>query len=155
MSAPPREDFKRIAARVQQRVLDSIPPQWRMARDIKSQHDGDALSFVETCGILTNRQLEITLLTATEVLKLIHTGQLKAADVVEAFCARAAISHQLVNCLTEFFPETAIAQAKALDEEFDRTGKLVGPLREFSGIYIGPEILAELITAMKHTLITC
>ena len=31
-------------------------------------------------------------------------------------------------CLTQWFPEMALAQAKALDEHLARTGKTVGPL---------------------------
>ena len=128
MDANPKKDYKAIAARVQQRVLDQIPSQWKIPADVKAQHTGDARSFITKSGILSTKQLDITGLTATDVLKLIHTGQLKATEVVEAFCARAAIAHQLVNCLTDFFPEEAIAQANALDETFSKTGKLVGPL---------------------------
>ena len=128
MTATLNQDYKSIAARAQQRVIDAIPHRWRLSTDSKEQHTGRASSFITRCGVLNDQQLEITRLTASEVLTLIHTGQLKAAEVVEAFCARAAIAHQLVNCLTDFFPEEAIAQAKALDEEFEKTGKLVGPL---------------------------
>ena len=124
----PKEDYKSIATRAQQKVLDSIPYQWRLSPDIKTRFTGDARSFALQCGILSSRQIEITQLSASEVLKCIHSGQLKAAEVTEAFCARAAIAHQLVNCLTEFFPDEAIAQAKALDDEFSDSGKLVGPL---------------------------
>ena len=128
MSTSTKEDFKDIGARAQKHVLDSIPRKWRLPLDIKSQHTEDARSFIETCGILSDQQLNITRLTATEALKLIHSGQLKSAQVVEAFCARAAIAHQLVNCLTEFFPDIAIAQANVLDEHFENTGELVGLL---------------------------
>ena len=74
---------------------------------------------------------------------------------MEAFCARSAISHQMINCLTEFSPEEAIARAKALDEELDRTGNLIGPLRKSLCIYLSPETLAESINAIIHDLVTC
>ncbi|KAK3704177.1 hypothetical protein LTR37_014017 [Vermiconidia calcicola] len=128
MDTPQVEDYKAIAARTQQRVLDSIPQQWRLSPDLKAQHNGDAMSFVTDCGILTQRQLGITQLTATELLRQIHSSQLSAAEATEAFCARAAIAHQLVNCLTDFFPEEAIAHAKTLDDELAKTGKPTGPL---------------------------
>ena len=124
----PKEDYQNIAERVQRRVLDSIPHQWRLSADLKAKHTGNAVSFITECGILTPRQIDITELTASEVLRRIHGGELKVAEVTEAFCARAAIAHQLVNCFTAFFPGDAIAQAKALDDEYARTGKLVGPL---------------------------
>lgn len=124
----PKEHYKTIGARAQQQVLDSIPPRWRLPDDIKAQNPSDARTFAIQCGILSDRQITLTNLTASEVLQRIHAGQLKAAEVTEAFCARAAIAHQLVNCLTAFFPEKAIAQAQTLDDEFARTGQLSGPL---------------------------
>lgn len=45
-----------------------------------------------------------------------------------AFCKRAAIAQQLVNCLSEVCFDEAIARAKELDTVFRETGKLVGPL---------------------------
>ena len=33
-----------------------------------------------------------------------------------------------VNCITELLPERALDRAQELDEHFERTGKLVGPL---------------------------
>lgn len=128
MAADPQKDYRTIAARVQQRVLDSIPQQWRITRDLKAHDQSNSLALIPNYGILSQRQLEITSLTASEVLRRIQGGQLKAAEVAEAFCARAAIAHQLVNCLTDFFPEEAIEKAKALDDEYSKTGKPVGPL---------------------------
>lgn len=128
MATAPKEDYKTIAARVQQKVLDSIPPKWRLSKDDLANHTGNARAFITKCGVLTPRQLEITELTASETLRYVHNGRLKATEVTEAFCARAALAHQLVNCLTDFYPDEARAIAKAQDEEFDNTGKLVGPL---------------------------
>ena len=128
MNSSTQEDYKVIAARAQKRVLDSIPQQWRLGPELKAKHTGNARLFATTCGILTQRQIDITQLDATQVLKRIHAGEMKAAEAMEAFCARAAIAHQLVNCLTDFWPEEAIAQAKAVDDEFEKTGKLIGPL---------------------------
>lgn len=126
--ADPPEDWRVTAARAQQRVVDSIPKQWIMPPSTKAKHTGDARSFALDCGILTPRQISITSLDATALLHQIHTGELTAAEATEAFCARAAIAHQLVNCLTEFMPEAAIAEARLLDEEFSRTGEVRGPL---------------------------
>lgn len=128
MGSTGTEDYHAIAARVQKKVLDSIPEQWRLSPEVKAKHTGDSRSFITSCGILTQRQIEITQFDATQLLKRIHAGELKAIEAVEAFCARAAIAHQLVNCLTDFFPEEAISKAKAFDDEFAKTGKLVGPL---------------------------
>lgn len=122
------EEYTSIANRVQRKVLDSIPNEWRLSTDVKAQQTGGARTFIEKCGILTARQVDITQLTASDLLRQIQNAQLTAVEATEAFCKRAAIAHQLVNCLTEFFPEEALSRAKELDDEFARTGKAVGPL---------------------------
>lgn len=49
-------------------------------------------------------------------------------QVLLAFAKRAAIAHQLLRCLTDFFLESGLARAQELDDYYERTGKLVGPL---------------------------
>ncbi|KAF9243168.1 amidase signature domain-containing protein [Melanogaster broomeanus] len=83
---------------------------------------------IPTCGLLTQEELAITKLDATAVLARIASGQLTAVETVTAFGKRAAIAHQLTACLTDFFLDEGIEQAKALDEYFKREGKVVGPL---------------------------
>ena len=146
MTASKTEDYKTVATRVQQKVFDSIPEQWKIATDIKAQHTtGDARSFATKCGILTERQISITEYTASKVLALIRAGQLTAVEVTTAFCARAAIAHQLVNCLTEFFPDEALSKAKALDEEFARTKAVTGPLHGM------PMAVKDIMNLKGHT----
>lgn len=80
------------------------------------------------CGILTNAQLKMINLTASELVMQISERSLTAVEVVEAFCTSAAIAHQVVNCLVDFFPEEATERAKELDRQLSTTGKLEGPL---------------------------
>lgn len=47
---------------------------------------------------------------------------------MEAYCHRAAIAHQLVNCLTEILFDSAMEQASKLDQYRLATGGLKGPL---------------------------
>lgn len=122
------ESYMIIAARAQQGVLDSIPKQWRLSIEAKARAQTNPKRGIVECGILSRRQIRITELSASELLQRIYDGRLSSYDVTEAFCARAAIAHQLVNCLVDFFPEEALAQAKALDDEFARTKRLVGEL---------------------------
>jgi len=120
-------DWKEISVRARQGVLDSIPMKWRLSKNFeKPQTNLQRIPY--ECGILTQRQLELTDLTASELLPLLSGGELSATEITEAFCARAAIAHQLVNCLTDFFPEEAIEAAKNLDSEFSRTKTPVGEL---------------------------
>ena len=48
--------------------------------------------------------------------------------MARAFAHRAAIAHQLVNCCIEFFWDIAEKQAIALDEYYEKNGKVIGPL---------------------------
>lgn len=120
-------DITKICANAQATVLNAIPEPWRINK-ASFTDNLDSREAVRKCGILTTEQLAITELTATELLKEMHDGKLTAVAVMEAFCARAAIAHQMVNCLTEFFPEEASEIAQSLDKVFAKTGKPVGPL---------------------------
>lgn len=79
--------------------------------------------------ILSENDFHITeSYTARSLAQALAEGNLKALDVVTAFCKRAAVAQQLVGCCTEMFFDEAIERAKWLDDEFARTGKPVGPL---------------------------
>ena len=120
-------DVTSICHQAQQGVLDAIPEKWRI--DVqKFKVNIDSRDVPAKSGILSSKQLEITEQNATVLLKRTHTGRLTSLEVTEAFCARAAIAHQMVNCLTEFFPEEALETAKKLDEEFAKNKKPIGPL---------------------------
>jgi amidase len=88
--------WEAVSKKAQADLLNSLPAKWTI----------DAVAFTavtnvsqipKTCGILSHRQIQITELTATELAKNIASGQLRAVEVLEAFAARAAISHQLVG----------------------------------------------------------
>ena len=49
-------------------------------------------------------------------------------EVTRAFCKRAAIAQQLVNCLSEVFFDKALEAAEQLDAEYRATGFPRGPL---------------------------
>lgn len=113
------------AADKRNRINDSIPQEWK----IKSLPIEDSvLDFPKKSGILSDQELAITESSASDLVKKLAQGELKAVDVTVAFCKRAALAHQLVNCCLEFFPETAIAQAKELDAYYEEHKKPVGPL---------------------------
>lgn len=119
--------WKSVAFRAQHTLAGSIPNKWKLA----SSYDKPDTAFINAAresGILTPRQLELTELTACELLPQLHRGQITAVELTEAFCVRAAIAHQLVNCLTDFYPDEAIAIARDLDAEFAKTQKPSGPL---------------------------
>lgn len=121
-------DWQSIATATQQAILDSIPQMWRLSPKDKDPSVTDKRTIPRSCGLLPEKQLEITETTATELLEKLRTRALSSVEITEAFCARAAIAHQLVNCLALFFPEEALERAKELDEILGKTGKPVGPL---------------------------
>ncbi|BGP19231.1 hypothetical protein JCM10213v2_007318 [Rhodosporidiobolus nylandii] len=77
--------------------------------------------------VLGAKQVEITEADVAILLEKLQKGEWSAVEVTEAFCHRAVIAHQLVNCLTEVFFDKALARAKQLDEIFAKSGP-VGPL---------------------------
>lgn len=102
-----------------------IPAEWRL----KSLPKGtNVMDVPRTCGILSERELEITETAAVDLVAKMVDKTYTAEEVATAFAKRAAIAHQLTNCLTEIFFEEGIAAAKALDAEFAKTGKPKGPL---------------------------
>jgi amidase len=110
-------------------LLDSIPKEWRISTDLMPPESQlDVTGFPKESGFFTKDELKYTSAKIPELLQQIHNGQWKAADVAQAFSKRAAVCHQLTNCLSEtLFPE-ALERAKALDEHLEKTGKPVGPL---------------------------
>ncbi|KAI5292011.1 Acetamidase [Ascosphaera acerosa] len=77
---------------------------------------------------LSAREVEITETEVFEILQKTTAGEWTAREVAEAFCHRAAVAHQLVNCLHEIFFEAALRDADALDEYFKKHGRPIGPL---------------------------
>merc|ERR1712000_651575 len=107
------------------RLEASIPQEWRVTipQDVKS-----TLSLPQETNVLTETELQITNTSATELVKQLGAGQLTSVAVTTAFCKRAALAHQAVNCLHDFFPDAALARAKELDQYLAEHGKPVGPL---------------------------
>ncbi|GAA6027662.1 hypothetical protein JCM8097_007971 [Rhodosporidiobolus ruineniae] len=106
-----------------------IPVEWRLSDDVLMRPPLDATKVVHECGILTERELEITELDDLEELASRITHRVyTSVEVTTAYCNRAAIAHQLTNCLTEIFFEEALARAAELDEHLRTTGQPVGSL---------------------------
>ncbi|KAJ3760549.1 general amidase [Lentinula raphanica] len=121
--------WRTIAAKkkAQQRAL--IPKEWTLKQaDIPQKAETDVSRIPETCGLLNERELQITNSDVTELLQKLATGEWSSLSVTTAFYKRAIIAHQLTNCLTEIFIERALARASELDTILQRTGAVVGPL---------------------------
>lgn len=105
---------------------ESIPQAWRLKSVPDSQ---SAIQVIESCGILTSLELEITNQTNASRLSLKLKSRIWTSEqVITAFCKRAAIAQQLIGCCTEMMFESAIEQAKSQDTHLRETGNFLGPL---------------------------
>ena len=109
--------------------MAKIPPEWKLSQELLDPSWKDVTGIPERSGILDEIELIITKTDATGILAKVHSGQWTAYQVTIAFCKRAAIAHQLVNCLMEICFDEAIEQARSQDNHFRQTGgNTVGPL---------------------------
>jgi amidase len=120
------KDWESKAAAKREFLKNSIPKEW-IIPNISPTTVPRAMDFPFEKH-LPATELEITNLSAIELLSRISKGQYKSVDVARAFAHRAAIAHQLVNCCIEFFWDVAEKQAVALDEYYTKNGKVMGPL---------------------------
>ncbi|KAI8161086.1 putative amidase [Colletotrichum sp. SAR 10_70] len=124
---PAQWEIKAEACR--QILQKSLKPEWLLPPDqLPPAGQLNVSNFIESCGQLTPRELQITASTAAELTSQMAEGKLTAVETVTAFLKRGHIAHQLVNFATEFMVEDALAAAEELDAHFKKTGKLVGPL---------------------------
>jgi len=133
MSTVPTAEWQTLAASKRAANYSKIPESWRLPSSMTSQFTEKAtisvLDVPRTSGLLSEKELDLTEnYDATELLALMASGQAKSIDVVTAFCKRAAIAQQCVNCLTEIMFDEAMARAKECDEYLAKNGKTMGPL---------------------------
>ncbi|KAK6076795.1 fatty-acid amide hydrolase (amidase) [Seiridium cupressi] len=131
MSSAPVKSWQNLKATKKAEQDSRIPSEWKLKSDqFPPEGIADLRSVVKTCGLLTDKELEITgeSYDATSLAAAIAEGKYTAEEVTTAFCKRAAVGHQLCNFLTEIMFADAIEQAKKLDETFKATGKVTGPL---------------------------
>ena len=83
-----------VAERRKGEIKSGISQYFAPAELVKGQN---SIEVPEKSGILSERELEITNLTAIKLLPLIHNGTYTSVEVTAAFCKRAAIAHQTVS----------------------------------------------------------
>ncbi|KAF1363823.1 amidase [Lizonia empirigonia] len=130
---PEVSDWKQLALSKRISTFNKIPQDWRLPLSQASQYTEtnpiSVLNVPRTCGILTEKELDITENhDATDLVQLMIKGDLTSAAVVTAFCKRAAIAHQATNCLTEIMFEEALARAHECDAYLKDHGRPIGPL---------------------------
>jgi len=123
-----------IARRKQAERAARIPPQWKLPthllpKDPPRLEDGPQNVLDVPRQVLSVAEVSVTeSYTISTLLSAISSRKLSAVEVAEAFCHRAAIAHQLTNCLTEPLFDRAVARAQELDAYIKETGQPFGPL---------------------------
>lgn len=88
-------EWQKVAEQAQSAVHLNIPSRWRLPESFKGSRN--VMTVPRDCGALTDRQIEITELAASQLVERLSKRELSSYEVTEAFCARAAIAHQLVT----------------------------------------------------------
>lgn len=134
--------------------LAKIPSDWRLdtATAAMTVLPRNVLPLMSSSAILSDREREITnAIDATALLEQIQRGQWTAEEVAVAFCKRAAVAHQLVNCLADIDFVGAIADARRLDLHFQSTGKIVGPLH---GLPVSIKVTSQVSLGSPRAVLT-
>lgn len=126
--------WKPIAARKQAERASRIPSKWHipasaLPHDPPTIEDGPQNVLNVPRQFLSKSEIDITEnYTIESLLSALGSKTLSSEQVVTAFCHRAAIAHQLTNCLTEPLFDAALQRAKYLDSYLKEHGKTLGPL---------------------------
>ncbi|KAH9951542.1 general amidase [Amylocystis lapponica] len=121
------QNWKELVADKRRRQQELIPKEWLIS--VPPESVFDVTTIPKECGLLSEKELLITETVGVDVLlKKLATAEWSAVEVTTAFCKRATVAQQLVNCLTEIFFDRALARATELDAHLKATGQTVGPL---------------------------
>ena len=101
-----------------------IPKEWRLKdSQLPPESILNVTHIPRKCGILTPSEISITEdYDAVALAEAIRSRKLTSHAVTLAYCKRAAIAQQLINCLTEICFEDALRRAKQLDYHLERYG---------------------------------
>lgn len=126
-------DWRQLALSKRVSTFNKIPKEWLLPIEQASQYtESNPISVLDvprTCGILTQKELDITEKhDATDLVALMSKGEVSSVEITTAFCKRAAIAHQTTNCLTEVMFSEALARAHECDEYLKKEGRPIGPL---------------------------
>lgn len=120
-------DWKKIGKDKAESVLAKIPQEWRIKHVPSAEQQRDVTgAFIQQ--YLDRKEIEITETDAVGIVNKTTAGVWSAVEVAKAFCHRAAVAHQLVNCLHEIFFDAAIAEAEKLDQYYKEHKKPIGAL---------------------------
>ncbi|VUC36415.1 unnamed protein product [Clonostachys rosea] len=126
--------WQAIARRKQADRDACIPSQWRIPlayvpKDPPCFEDGPQFVLHVPAAVLSAEEIEITeSYNISALVAAMTSRKLLAETVISAFCHRAAVAHQLTNCLTEPLFAQAVERARFLDRFMEEHGVPLGPL---------------------------
>lgn len=86
-----------------------IPEEWRLsAEQLASVPQTDVPAWLDASGLFSDAELRLTSLPGWRVAELIANNQVTCEEATRAICHRAAVAHQITNCLTEIMFDDAI-----------------------------------------------
>lgn len=100
MSSVPTKEmptWQSAATRKRESVNNLIPPEWILPVTLPSPQVQRDVTDGYIRQFLSDSEVEYTEAEASVILRHIHTGKWKARKVLEAFCHRAALAHQMVS----------------------------------------------------------
>ncbi|OUM51183.1 hypothetical protein BVG19_g271 [[Candida] boidinii] len=118
-----------ISKNKQESLIQLIPEEWRnpsIKEEMVNAGFSNTYDYLNT--ILPKDEVEITSLTMLELISKIANKTFTALQVAKAYCHRAALAHQILNCCVEIFFDQAFDDAKRMDEYLAVNGKVSGPL---------------------------
>ncbi|KAJ5328696.1 hypothetical protein N7452_009086 [Penicillium brevicompactum] len=100
----------------------AIPTEWRLPPGYVPDDQLNVMDIPAECGLLTERELGITETDPVVLVEKMINRDFSSHEVTLAFCKRAAVAQQLVNCLSEIFFNQALYAAQRLDAEYEAHG---------------------------------
>lgn len=91
------EPWQLQARKGQDILANSIPRQYLVpSHKLPPQSQKNVVDFPRQSGLFTSKELTITEMSASDLVREMNAGRLWAEEVVKAFLKRAVVGHQLV-----------------------------------------------------------
>lgn len=88
--------WQTLATAKREAILGSIPEEWRLAK-IPTVEEQRNVTGAYIRQFLSAKEVEITETDAMGIVEKTTSGAWRAVEVIQAFCHRASLSHQLVR----------------------------------------------------------
>jgi amidase len=114
------------AASLKAQITSQLPQHSLLSKNVALPLDSTTL--IEFSNRLSKTQIEIISLDACSLVEALKKKKYTAVETTEAYCIAASLAHQALNCLTWYDSQSALKQAKELDEYLEKNSKVKGPL---------------------------